>query len=62
MASKARELVDKLTNGFLGGLADELVHGDGFETSPHQFSDNGQGGRGGGHGKWCHKFKISYVC
>ena len=52
MASEARYLVDELTNVFLGGL----VYGDGFETRPHKFGDGGQGGRCGGHGKWCWKF------
>ena len=55
MASEASELADKLTNGFLGRLADDLVGGDGFETIPHQFGDSGQGGRGGGHGQWFRK-------
>ena len=55
MASKVRNLVDKLTNGLLGGLANDLADGDGFETSPHQFGDSDPGGRGGGHGKWCRK-------
>ena len=56
MASEASELVDDLTNRLLGGLEDELVDGDGFETHPNQFGDGGQGGRGGGNGKWCRKF------
>ena len=62
MASEASELVDKLTNGLLCGLVDELVNGDGFETIPHQFCDGGQCGRGGGHGIWCRRFKLSYGC
>ena len=62
MASESREFVNHLTNGILGGLDDELVDGDGFETSPHQFGDGGQGGRGGGRAKWCRELKISYVC
>ena len=62
MASEDSEFVNELTNGFLGGLANELFEGGDFETRTHQFSDGGQGGRGGRHGKWCWKLKISYVC
>ena len=62
MASEASELVNELKSGLLGGFANELVDWDGFETSPRQFGDGSQGGCGGGHGEWCWKFKISYVC
>ena len=55
MVSQASELVDKLTNGLLGGLSNALVDGDGFKIIPHQFGDSGQGGRGGGHGQWFRK-------
>ena len=63
MASKASKLVDKLTNILLGGLTNELGDGDVLDTCSLLFVDGGQGGRGGGYGKWCRKFvKFSYVC
>ena len=43
MDGKAGKLVDKVSEGFEGGLTNELVNGDSRQPSSHYFGDGGHG-------------------